>query len=458
MKKLIASLLTVATVASMASFSAFAAAATKAVVKVDLTGITVTTDTTTTSVSIKGTAYSYTSGTGDTIDAAGAAIAGKDDANYTVDYDVDSDVLTFTAATAGKSTLAASDVTFANLTGTPAVSVTNGADVSGEDAIKAITPIDTTAYVENAEDASAGDAVKTDKSVYYIVSAPFNNTDNFELTPSKGDDAKAVKKISIVEKSWSKVYTLAGAEKALTVKNQNDRVTLVKVELAENYTDKEFHISFDLKVKADKTQGGFTKGDSYKFEDVAKVYVKNTKDTTDDVTYSAGTSGVVVKPEKNEENTVEWEDNNDTIATLKFEADSDVDAYYPKLSTKWVDADYAENFSDTDAFFRSFIGNPTISSTSRPTLTLVSPFVDEDGEETVAVEDIVIYELVDGALVDSTAKFTAGEDDDGNTVFTIKTRTLGTYIFSNGAATAAEEAPTEEAPTDVKANPGTGRF
>lgn len=269
--------------------------------------------------------------------------------------------------------------------------------------------------------------------------------DLFKAKIDKGDDdTKIIKKISVTEKN---------------VIGDSARENVIKIELNEDMTDKEFKInpSVTFTAKEDSTDSSYAKGDKFTVE-LEKFYVSNTVETGDK-DWTAGTSGSVAKPIKNDDNEITWEDENDTIARLTFEGDSDVNKYYPKLSTKWDDADYAENFAGTDAFIRSFVGNPTISATSRPVLELYNPFVDEDGEETVAAEDVVIYEVVDGALVDVTEKFTAGENDDGDSVFTIKTRTLGTYIFSNGAATpAADEEPAVEEPVDGKENPGTGRF
>ena len=64
-----------------------------------------------------------------------------------------------------------------------------------------------------------------------------------------------------------------------------------------------------------------------------------------------------------------------------------------------------------------------------------------------------------------TDQFTAGENEDGDYVFTTKTRTLGTYIIcesypSDEAFDEAEAGEVTETPADEdngKYNPGTGR-
>lgn len=316
----------------------------------------------------------------------------------------------------------------------------------------------------DTDEALSTNTVKPDKKVYInlnavsfsdgtnsitgsALSSYLTDKDFFKVKTDKGDDdTKMIKAISVTEKD--------------IVAASTGREVVVKIELNNDTTDKEFKINPSVTFTAKKAiELGATDvavGDKFTIE-LGKVYITNTEQVGD-TDWKAGAGGFIAKPVKNDDNEITWEDENNTVAKLTFEGDSDVSKYYPKLSTKWDNADYAENFAGTDAFIRSFVGAPTISATSRPVLELYNPFVNEDDEVTVADEDIVIYEVVDGALVDVTAKFTIGENDDGDSVFTLKTRTLGTYIISNGAATAAEEAPAEEAPSDVKENPGTGRF
>ena len=285
-----------------------------------------------------------------------------------------------------------------------------------------------------------------------------NDDDLFKKKFDKGDDdTKIISKISFEQKQ---VISGGSRENAIHVKLNND------------YTDDDFKISPEVTftAKEDITDEGreaegkdgeiiaIAKGSKFTIDFTA--HVSNDSITTDDETFDAGTDGIIVKPEKDEDNTITWEDENDDIAMLEFEGDSDVSKYFPKLSTKWGDEDYAENFAGQDAYIFDFVGHPTISATSRPLLTIYNPFYDEDEDElTVPAEDVVIYEVVDGALVDVTDKFTAGQNDDGDEVFTIKTRTLGTYIFAEAPASSPDEETAEPAPEDEeKPNPGTGRF
>lgn len=285
-----------------------------------------------------------------------------------------------------------------------------------------------------------------------------SDDDLFKKKFDKGDDdTKIIDKISFEQKDV--VNELAGRENAIHVELKND------------YTDEDYKISPEITftAKENMTATGketekeddikIHKGD--KFTVTFTAHVSNTSETTDDRDFNAGDDGIIVKPVKDEDNTVTWQDENDDIAMLEFTGDSDVEKYFPKLSTKWNDSDYVENFEGQDAYIFDFVGHPTISATSRPVLTIYNPFYDEDEDElTVPAEEIVVYEVVDGALVDVTDKFTAGQNDDGDEVFTIKTRTLGTYIFAEAPASAPEEEEIVE-PVEVepaKPVPETGRF
>lgn len=170
------------------------------------------------------------------------------------------------------------------------------------------------------------------------------------------------------------------------------------------------------------------------FTHTFKIWVQNEKIEDSDATFTAGEKGVIVKPVKNEINTVTWEDSNRTLAVLTFRADSDVSFYCPRLSTRWNSFDYADYFDDTDAYLFDFVSSPTIPATSRPTLSLYNPFVDGDGDLTIRTSRIYIYEVSGRELKDVTDLFTFERNEDDDYVMTIKSRTLGTYIVSDGKA------------------------
>lgn len=331
--------------------------------------------------------------------------------------------------------------------------------------------------------------VKPDKTLYfgmgYVVDdagpwaldpAYYTEKDFFKVKTDKGDEnAKMIKSMALSEKNI-----------------QGSRGPWFEVKLNDDYTDDEFKInpSFTLTAKddfyvttktVDLTANGQTvtyklvapvdgqdttgmnivinKGDKFVYE-IGKYYISNSTDNADQ-DYMAGTGGIVLKPTKNDDNEITWEDENNTIATLKFYSDDDAAKFFPKLTTKWDNADYAEYFADQNAFIFDFVGRAAgetkIASTSRATLELYNPYYDWDEDVlTVAPEDCVIYQIVDGELVDVTASFTALQNDDGDYVFQTKTRELGCYIIAEAEAAAVVD-PGTTAPTDEKPVPNTGR-
>ena len=274
----------------------------------------------------------------------------------------------------------------------------------------------------------------------------FTNKDLYKVKFDKGDDnTKMISKMSLSEK-----------------KIDGERGPWLKVEIKADYTDSEYKIapSVTITLKEDMTVDGVDVKSGFKITyQVGKYYISNTENSADQ-DYSAGDGGVILKPTKNEDNEITWEDENNTIATLKFVGDDDGKYFFPKLSTKWEDADYAEYFADQDAFIFNFVassaGKTKIASTSRATLELYNPYYDADEDElTVEPEDVVIYMVgEDGALNDVTASFKPVENDDGDYVFQTKTRELGIYIIAEKPYTTAVE--DVETPDDGKAIPDTG--
>lgn len=339
--------------------------------------------------------------------------------------------------------------------------------------IQAIFDDGTGAAYDNAN------SIKPNKTIYFAIPDLSDNTaaptwtllndyvtekDYFKVKTDKGDDnVKMIKSMALSEKNIN-----------------GNRGPWFEIKLNDDYTDTEFKISpsFTLTAKEDfyLTAGSTTlrpnddksmaagdtvviaKGDKIHFE-VGKYYIGNTTDDADQ-DYMAGTGGIVLKPTKNDDNEITWEDENNTIATLKFYSDDDAAKFFPKLTTKWDNTDYAEYFADQNAFIFDFVGRAAgetkIASTSRATLELYNPYYDWDEDVlTVAPEDCVIYQIVDGELVDVTASFTALQNDDGDYVFQTKTRELGCYIIAEAEAAAVVDEPT--APTDEKPVPNTGR-
>lgn len=321
-----------------------------------------------------------------------------------------------------------------------------------------------------------GDTLKSDITLYLDLSDvatqwgvpadELTNKDYFKVDVDKEEGSKIISAITLQDKAYKT--------------NDNTRYPVLKVELKELMDDSDNKVELKVTVSAKNkaVDKGYVANTDTEYVATVKFFVSNDVDEGDQ-TYAAGTSGVVIKPLKNEENEIEWEDNNNTLARLTFDADSDVAKSYPKLSTKWSNDVYAAMFADQDAYIFDFVGNPTISATARPVLELYNPFMNEDGDITLenpviflvnddatlaaSTEEVELAQaILDGRLVDVTDQFTAGENEDGDYVFTTKTRTLGTYIIcenypSDEAFDEAESVPETPAEDTGKYNPGTGR-
>lgn len=136
-------------------------------------------------------------------------------------------------------------------------------------------------------------------------------------------------------------------------------------------------------------------------------------------------------PSKNESNVLIWGGDRD-IAALRFEADNDAAKFYARLSTK-VAAELWEEYgdpADAELWSYDFVNHPSIPATSRATLTLGLPWNDDEAYAP-APEDCFIYSYVDGELNDITDSFSYSDDAEEIPGWSIKTRTLGTYIISD---------------------------
>lgn len=292
-------------------------------------------------------------------------------------------------------------------------------------------------------------------SPYLAKNPVFNDRDLFKVKFDKDDNANRFRYVLIVEKKFPELqYPKFGYT--------NERIVSFRFILNETPSDEEFKISgtaiFTAKkdivafedhmrfeeatdallaeLKADKADqnklkyvGVIKKGT--KIEIPVEGFVQNTKYDAD-YTATAGDGGIVVKPLKNEDSEITWEDANDTLAKLSVSGDNDTSKMAVKLSTKWYPtAPYTPLFANQDAFIRNFWHNPEIPSTSRATLELPVPYVDEDGELTVEEDDIIVYDVSSGQLADITSKGKFVTNDDDELVFSLKTRQLGTYIFAS---------------------------
>ena len=292
--------------------------------------------------------------------------------------------------------------------------------------------------------------VKPGSDIYIgLPSAELIDGDLWKAKFDKGDDnAKMIEKISLVEKDE---LTAAG------------RDNLIKIELKDDLTADEFKLSpvitFTAKEDANwEFHAGENAAKDYKLVIDVTAWMGNVQRDGDE-DWDAGTAGYIAKPTKDDDNEIIWHNENNDIARLTFQADSDVAKYYPKLSTKWVDSTYSEVIGNADGFVLEFVGNPAISSTSRATLEIYNPYINDDDEYDVAVEDLRVYLAdADGVLEDITASCTLGTNDDDDEVITLRTRQLGTYVVTDGTAivddVVVDDTDAVEEPS--KTNPGTG--
>ena len=311
----------------------------------------------------------------------------------------------------------------------------------------------------------ADDVVKPGKT-YYIPFASFHgfadgiNTEDPDTSKllSKISTDKKLAKFSYDKEEGSKlIQSVKLVEKNFEKLPQGDgplgHSLAFEVKLNDFLTDDEQKVAFttELKLKDDIQFTTELSGqtfniclrDGFTFNMEFEFWVNNAVTTTDGEDAMAGDGGAIWKPTKNEEQEYTWEDENNTLATLTYDSDDGQTKMYYKLSTKWDNAYYAEHFADQDAFLYDFIAGPSASSTSRATLQLRVPFVDEDDELTCAEDEIYVYEMdEEGNLTDISNKFTFTEDDSNGYVLETKLRELGTYVVAGplGAADADEAA------------------
>lgn len=256
------------------------------------------------------------------------------------------------------------------------------------------------------------------------------DTDLFKWSFDKdGDGSKLIKSITVVN------------DKKVSNDPDQKRQTYLKVVTNQTFDDGEKKAKVDVEIKPKKSKGDdydavFAKGStvdtSVKATFSMTFWVSNAEIDGEDADVETG-DGFVFNPTDNENNTIVYGDDR---AAIFFAADDDASKFYAKLSTKSMSDIYVEYGDpvDADLWFYDFVGNKTIPSTSRATLTLGIPW-DEDDDYVPDPTNVYIYELdADGTLIDVTDKFTYSEDNDSTTGiegWSIKTRTLGTYIVSD---------------------------
>lgn len=271
---------------------------------------------------------------------------------------------------------------------------------------------------------SAADVIAPDTTVYFPIEeaavSKLTDKDFFKVKTDKGDDnSKMIQKVSVTEKNFGTGGRIKG------------RWVAVKIELKQDITDNEYkltpEVTFTAKEKV--TIGGQEYAEGQKFSIKFKFFMGNTTENADQ-DYMAGDGGVVLEPNKNEDNEITWEDENRTLARLAFESDDDAKKLFPQDDHQVGRPGLRRLLCRPGRFLFDFIGAPRISSTSRATFEIYNPYYDSDEDAlTVDPSDVVIYQVIDGELVDVTPAFSAVETDDG-TMSSVQTRQLGTYVVA----------------------------
>lgn len=303
--------------------------------------------------------------------------------------------------------------------------------------------------------------VRPDQTYWIKINDIFGCSGDYHFYNKDGDSVLALDNTNdLGDKDLFKVsYDKSGDGKSLiksieliTDKRQEDfdeseRTAWFKVTTNQTFNDSEKKAKIEITFKPKKADPDKYNSDTFDFKEIAKpssidtsaemkfnltFWVKNQEIKGDDADVEAG-DGFVFDPANNEKNTIVYGDDR---AAIYFDANDDADKFYAKLSTSahW---DIIENYGDpvdADLWFYDFVGNKTIPSTSRATLTLGIPW-DEDKDDAPNPEDVYIYRIdEDGSLTDVTDTFVYNEDNDNTTGiagWTQKTRTLGTYVVAD---------------------------
>lgn len=262
-----------------------------------------------------------------------------------------------------------------------------------------------------------------------VDSDELSNSRNFNFKLKRDQNGKYLKSVKFVGKRLG----------------SGSRENYIEIVLKENTMTDDAKVTFDVYFQAKRDDPNGTKwvsGDRITAR--FSVWVQHDREDGTDADIEAG-DGIVFNAVENENNTIIWGQNYE-IASLEYSADDDPRKFFAKLSTK-IDRNIYERYGDpidAELFFRSFVGNPKIDSTSRAVLTLYNPW-DEDYYYNdryyydryrygVDPRDCYIYEISSGGvLTDVTDRFTYVHDDTltGLDGWQTRTRVLGNYVISD---------------------------
>lgn len=214
-----------------------------------------------------------------------------------------------------------------------------------------------------------------------------------------------------------------------------NRGSWIKIMLFDMAETEETKVDINVTFTTKQNSGDGYEGDDFEAGYSSKLhirlYISNTAvghesgdgeaDNSDRVYYTASSAG---------SNEFIWGDN---YAALKFSADSSPDDFYCRMSNH-VDNQVYYDYGDVvnaELWFYDFVTHPVIPSTGRATLTLGIPWDDDDDYKPDPQTCRIYQQDVMGKLIDVTDLFTYDEDAEPIPGWTMRTRSLESYVLSD---------------------------
>lgn len=275
----------------------------------------------------------------------------------------------------------------------------------------------------NDGDVSTDDTCDFDQTYYFAI-------DPDQIDPS--DVSSSNFRVRISDKKNTNKF-LDGNPELTTRIFDNERYAAIKVKVVESNSTEEEEVRFRMTIEARKSLSTGLDDDDELIVDF-RLFLENDDDDSGDADPDAG-DRLVFRPQNNDDNTITWGTESYPVATLEFDASSDADDFYAKLSTKTNSRIYDRygDPADAELFFRTFSGDH-IDATSRGTLTLYNPWYDDNYRYAPDPRDVYIYRIVGSELEDITNQFTYVDEDDtpeGVDGWETRTRVLDAYVISD---------------------------
>ncbi|MDD2955446.1 MAG: NPXTG-anchored protein [Oscillospiraceae bacterium] len=233
---------------------------------------------------------------------------------------------------------------------------------------------------------------------------------------------------------------------------------VVTISFKDYYGVDDLDIDFDLSIKKGSTSkyfsavalsdapanGGWaiveedqrTTDDAYKTVNVSGSFgwgwIDSDSEDTDDAELVVGDSSVIFDDDDITFGTFTFENMDEVEYAVKMSKQDAVNMYVDSKVTDEIKS-IMKKYESADISVLNFKGNPDFDFTG----TLTYYVEDED-------EDYYFYEIEDGKVVSTAAKY-----DDDDACFTLKTRTLGTYIISDTKLSTTSTSDEETADTDA---------